>query len=179
MGPHPISLSWIMDKVESDSFGSGYDNPWGDGAVSGLLGVWPVPLLLAAPDEILSPELRKAKAQLQAEEEKQAQEGIARKKAEIARKNALKEEETKELYGLLTRNLSQFSNETTIPPGMEIYFTVPINHVNKKWHFAIPFQFKMNSSGPIRQPYGYAAFYWYDLPEAYRRKGQEISQDQH
>ncbi|MGA3079961.1 MAG: hypothetical protein ABSD44_01110, partial [Terracidiphilus sp.] len=66
-------------------------------------------------------------------------------------------------------HLSYFSDETTVPPGMEIYFSIPIAHVNKKWHFAIPFQLVTNSGEPIREPYGYAMFYWYDLPKAYRK----------
>lgn len=168
VGIHPDSLSWVMDKVELNSFGNGYGNWGGEVALSNLEVLRPAPLLLSAPDEILSPELRKTKALLQAEEEKHEQDEIAQKAAETARKKALEEAETKELYELLTRDLSQFSEKTTIPPGMEIYFSIPINHVNKKWHFAIPFQFDMNSSGPMRQPYGYAAFDWFDLTETYR-----------
>jgi hypothetical protein len=170
-GPHPEALSLVMDRVEW--------NPqiqvWDDDRVLRPTYEVPVfvapsvPLLLGTPGVLLSPELRKAKAQLQAEEEKRTQGEIARKEAEIAEKKAREEAETKELYELLTRDLSYFSDETTVPPGMEIYFSVPIDHVNRKWHFAIPFQLVTNSREPIQEPYGYAMFYWYDLPKAYRK----------
>jgi hypothetical protein len=60
-----------------------------------------------------------------------------------------------------------------VPPGGEILFSVPSNHVSKSWHFEIPFRFALKHDGPIRQPYSYAAFFWEDLPEAYRTRSIE------
>jgi hypothetical protein len=57
---------------------------------------------------------------------------------------------------------------TVVPPGGEISFSVPNNHVGKTWHFEVPFRFALKREGPIRQPYSYVAFFWEDLPEKYR-----------
>jgi hypothetical protein len=57
---------------------------------------------------------------------------------------------------------------TLIPPGGKVFFSVPANHVSKTWHFEIPFRFGLKRQGLIRQPYSYVAFFWDDLPEAYR-----------
>jgi hypothetical protein len=54
---------------------------------------------------------------------------------------------------------------TVVPPGGEVAFSVPINHVGEAWHFEIPFRFALNRQGPIRQPYSYVAFYQGDLPK--------------
>lgn len=62
---------------------------------------------------------------------------------------------------------------TVVPPGGEIPFSVPSNHVSKSWHFEIPFRFALKNEGPIRQPYSFVAFFWDDLPEAYRTGSTE------
>jgi len=56
-----------------------------------------------------------------------------------------------------------------IPPGGEVLFSLPINHVGKTWHFEIPFRFALKQEGTIRQPYSYVALFWDDLPDAYRK----------
>lgn len=125
------------------------------------IGLMPPPLLLNMPDEFLSPELRKSKARLQAEEQEKAQ-------AEAAREKAQKEAESKELVERPTGYHCPACSYAIILPGMAIYFSVPINHVNKKWHFEIPFSLDLQVRGPIHEPYSYVAFYWDDLPKAYR-----------
>jgi len=50
-----------------------------------------------------------------------------------------------------------------IPPGKEILFSVPINHVSSAWHFEIPFRLALPQKGRIRPPYSYLAFYQDDL----------------
>jgi hypothetical protein len=60
------------------------------------------------------------------------------------------------------------SSSVTILPGHSIYFSVPINHVSRNWHFAIPFRFALAHNGPFREPDSLIAFFWDDLPAAYR-----------
>lgn len=55
-----------------------------------------------------------------------------------------------------------------IPPGGHRLFSLPANHVGKAWHIEVPFRFALKHGGPERQPYSYVAFFWDDLPEAYR-----------
>jgi hypothetical protein len=55
-----------------------------------------------------------------------------------------------------------------IPPGAEVLFSVPANHVGKSWHMEVPFRFAIEPHVALRQPYSYVAFFWEDLPEAYR-----------
>jgi hypothetical protein len=119
------------------------------------------PLLLNKSEETLSPELSKSKVKLQAEERVKAQ-------ADAAREKAQKEAESKELTERPTGYQCTACSFTIIPPGMAVYFSVPINHVNKKWHIEIPFSFDLRVHGPIHDPYSYVAFFWDDLPKAYR-----------
>lgn len=123
------------------------------------------PILLETPDEILSLEMRKAKEKLRIEEHDKEQEKISKEKAQ-------KEAEAKELAERPTGYYSDVKSLATIPPGMAVYFSLPINHVNKRWHFEIPFNFDLRVRGPIHEPYSYVAFYWDDLPESYRQLHQ-------
>jgi hypothetical protein len=52
---------------------------------------------------------------------------------------------------------------TVVPPGGEVRFSVPTNHVSKAWHFEIPFRLALPQKGRARQPYSYVAFYDEDL----------------
>jgi len=54
-----------------------------------------------------------------------------------------------------------------IPPGGEILFSLPINHVSKTWHVEVPFRFALKQEGTIRQPYSHVAFFRGDLPESH------------
>lgn len=125
-----------------------------------------VPMLLTTPDVLLSPELKKAKARLQAEEEEKA-------KAEVEQEKSRRKATAKELAERPSGYFFDVGSATTIPPAKAIYFSVPVNHVDKRWHFQISFRFALKRQGPIRQPYSYVAFMWDDLPEAYRTESIE------
>jgi len=58
---------------------------------------------------------------------------------------------------------------TIIPPGGELSFSLPIDHVSKMWHIEIPFRLALDNDGSERPPYSYLAFFWDDLPEVYRK----------
>ena len=55
-----------------------------------------------------------------------------------------------------------------IPPGDQVLFSVPSNHVTKTWHFEIPFRLAVPNNSSIRPPYSYLAFYHDDLDRAGR-----------
>lgn len=148
--------SGVEDRVVLNPTGYGD----GGGEVTATVSI-PAPSLLNIPDEILSPEMRKAKAKLAVEEREKAD-------AEVAREKARKDADVKELAERPTGYHHPVGSFDIIPPGRAIYFSVPINHVNKKWHFEIPFRFDLRVRSPISSPYSYVAFYWNDLPEAYQ-----------
>ncbi len=58
-----------------------------------------------------------------------------------------------------------------IPPGGEVRFSVPINHVSTIWHFEVPFRFGFPSKKGFRPPYSYVAFYEQDLPKDHGAAG--------
>jgi hypothetical protein len=39
-----------------------------------------------------------------------------------------------------------------IPPGGEVRFSVPVNHVSETWHFEIPFRLALPNKGRVRPP---------------------------
>jgi hypothetical protein len=55
---------------------------------------------------------------------------------------------------------------TPILPGGDLYFSVPIDHVSKTWHFEIAFRLALTNQSQIRPPYSYLAFYQEDLDRA-------------
>ncbi len=59
--------------------------------------------------------------------------------------------------------VSEVQTTTPIPPGGQIYFSVPINHVGSTWHFEIPFRFDLPRTHQ-RQPKSYVSFFEDDLP---------------
>ena len=59
---------------------------------------------------------------------------------------------------------------TLIPPGGQVLFTVPSNHVSETWHLEIPFRFALPNKSRIRAPYSYVAFYQEDLKDAVAQK---------
>jgi hypothetical protein len=60
-----------------------------------------------------------------------------------------------------------------IPSGGEVLFSLPIDHVRPSWHLEIPFRFALKHEGSARPPYSYVAFFWDDLPDAYRTGSTE------
>lgn len=57
---------------------------------------------------------------------------------------------------------------TIIPPGGALLFSLPANHASREWHIEIPFRLGLANDGKERPPYSYLAFFWEDIPEAYR-----------
>ncbi len=55
---------------------------------------------------------------------------------------------------------------TVIPPGGQILFSLPANHVSESWHVEIPFRFALPNKSKIRPPYNYVAFYQEDTKDA-------------
>lgn len=53
-----------------------------------------------------------------------------------------------------------------IPPGTQVLFSLPSNHVSHSWHFEIPFRLGLPNKSDIRPPYSYVAFYQEDLDRA-------------
>jgi hypothetical protein len=47
---------------------------------------------------------------------------------------------------------SEVSSTESIPPGRAILFSVPVNHVSKKWHMEIPFEFDLPRGKGLRMP---------------------------
>jgi hypothetical protein len=62
-----------------------------------------------------------------------------------------------------------------VPPGGEISFSLPSDHVSPVWHFEIPFRFALKHLDKFRQPYSYVALFWDDLSEADRSTISEVS----
>jgi hypothetical protein len=158
--------SGVMDRVVLNT------TRYGDGGIEETT-TWSVsvPSLLNFPEEILSPNMRIAKAKAQAEEREKA-------KARAEREKAQEEANAREMAGRPTGYHCSVCSFATIPPGRAVYFSVPINHVNKKWHFEIPFRFDLRVRSPIHAPKNYVSFFWEDLPEAYRRGFREDLQVQ-
>ena len=40
----------------------------------------------------------------------------------------------------------------SIPPGKGLFFSVPVNHVEQRWHFEIPFRFELPKGERSRDP---------------------------
>ena len=57
-----------------------------------------------------------------------------------------------------------------VPPGKDLTFSVPINHVAPFWFLQVPFQFDLPVPAYGSQPISYAPFTWEDLPTELRRR---------
>jgi hypothetical protein len=65
-----------------------------------------------------------------------------------------------------------------IPPGGEVSFSLPSDHVSPTWHLEIPFRFALTHRDGLRQPYSYVALFWDDIPEADRLKLTKLARTQ-
>jgi hypothetical protein len=54
---------------------------------------------------------------------------------------------------------------TMIPPGGQLLFSLPVNHVDRFWHFEVPFRLALPNKGRRRPPYSYVAFYQEDFKD--------------
>jgi hypothetical protein len=48
--------------------------------------------------------------------------------------------------------MSEAGSFQSVPPGQAMLFSVPINHVGKRWHFEIPFRFDLLTGKGFREP---------------------------
>lgn len=58
---------------------------------------------------------------------------------------------------------------TTIPPGTDLLFSVPANHVNPSWYVRVKFEFGLPKTNLGAQPVSYVTFSWSDIPAQYRK----------
>lgn len=63
---------------------------------------------------------------------------------------------------------SEVFSTTTIEPGENILFSVPINHVSAWWHMRITFNLDVGGAIYGSEPYNVVSFYWQDIPEKFR-----------
>jgi hypothetical protein len=60
--------------------------------------------------------------------------------------------------------MSDVRTATSVPPGGQISFSVPIDHVGPNWHFEVPFRFDLQRRKSGREPISFVTFYQEDLP---------------
>jgi hypothetical protein len=63
---------------------------------------------------------------------------------------------------------SEVFSTTTIQPGNDLLFSVPLNHVSPSWHLQVKFQLDLPGSQHVSQPHTVLPFYWKDIPEKFR-----------
>lgn len=145
----------VMDRVEL--------NPTDDDVIMFHVPPYQKPSepLLDVPDAILSPAGIDAKTKLARQTQENQKKEAAQEKARIGAQE-------KEIKDRPRGYQWDVSSATILAPGTAVYFSLPINHVNKAWHFEIDFRFDVKRRGPIRQPQSYVSFYWDDVPQAYR-----------
>jgi hypothetical protein len=66
---------------------------------------------------------------------------------------------------------SEVFSTTTIEPGSDILFSVPVNHVSAWWHMQIVFNLDVGGAVYGSEPYNVVSFYWQDIPEKFREPG--------
>jgi hypothetical protein len=70
----------------------------------------------------------------------------------------------------------EVGSSQTIPPGKAILFSVPVNHMEERWHFEIPFRFELPKGTRLRDPgigglpEMFVPYYIYDIPPVQRSK---------
>ncbi len=57
---------------------------------------------------------------------------------------------------------------TIIPPGKDLLFSVPLNHVGPAWYLQVRFYFALPGEGYGTGPYSAVSFDWQDVPEKFR-----------
>ena len=57
---------------------------------------------------------------------------------------------------------------TIIPPGKDLLFSVPLNHVSPAWYLQVRFYFALPGEGYGTGPYSVVSFDWQDVPEKFR-----------
>jgi hypothetical protein len=59
-----------------------------------------------------------------------------------------------------------------VPPGQEILFSVPMNHVTDEWYLRVRFALDLDKSSATLGPYTYLPFHFYEIPKIDRSKGE-------
>jgi len=90
------------------------------------------------------------------------------KGAEALSKGADKGRKIRVPHGYVDMNAPSSAVLKVIPPGAEVLFSVPANHVGESWHLEVPFRFAIEPHVDLRQPYSYVALFWDDLTEVDR-----------
>lgn len=58
---------------------------------------------------------------------------------------------------------------TTISPGEDLLFNLPLNHVGPSWYLQVRFYFQLPGEGYGSGPYSVVSFDWQDIPEGLRQ----------
>jgi hypothetical protein len=58
---------------------------------------------------------------------------------------------------------------TTIAPGSDLLFSVPLNHVSQFWYLQIMFNLDVPGGGYGSEPHSTLSFHWQDIPEKFRQ----------
>jgi hypothetical protein len=70
--------------------------------------------------------------------------------------------------------IEEVASSMTIRPGQEIFFSIPVNHLSKRWHVEIPFEFELPKGKGPRDPTNggtpmmVVQYYLWDLPSKSR-----------
>src|ERR1700730_11975372 len=56
---------------------------------------------------------------------------------------------------------------TTIAPGSDLLFSVPLNHVSQFWYLQIMFNLDVPGGGYGSEPHSTLSFHWQDIPEKF------------
>jgi hypothetical protein len=63
---------------------------------------------------------------------------------------------------------SEVFSTRTIPPGADLLFSVPVNHVSPSWYLQIIFNLDALGTTYGSEPYSVVSFHWQDIPEKVR-----------
>lgn len=64
-----------------------------------------------------------------------------------------------------------FATLLTIPPGEDLLFSVPVNHVQPSWYLRVRFNLQLSLTSAL-QPLSYVTFSWRDIPEEHRKNAR-------
>jgi hypothetical protein len=65
-------------------------------------------------------------------------------------------------------SLPHVFSTTTISPGGNLLFNLPLNHVSASWYLQVRFYFELPGEGYGSGPYSVVSFDWQDIPESLR-----------
>lgn len=65
-------------------------------------------------------------------------------------------------------SLGDVSGVSTIQPGHDLLFSIPLNHVSEDWYMQVKFALDLKSYSSSLGPFTYLPFYDWDIPEEFR-----------